>query len=426
MTQQDPAPTKRAQDTELGQTPLDASQLPAKPSEVSSEQARKQELEPTPPDTADETEIEAAQQEADQMAASVTEQVHDLSMRRKLSTFGSNVEREASQQISLLEERLDRVMEDLEGGNAEIPNNLMKLRQTMDELNPEVQLEEAQSGLGGLVAKLLGKTPGIGDALQRIAYKYQTVQTQIDQILGGLRAGRDKLLQDNIELEQLHEQVRQKDKQVRLTAYKGELLWQRLEEAIEQTEDEARKRELEALLGKVASRVQDLRMMEQVFQQFYASIRLTHDNNQELVESAKRTETVTSNTLTIGLAIQVALKRQKDVAEAVQQTQEATSELLAQNARAVREQGAEIRELNNNPVLAMEKIQSAYDDLMAAMDETEQVRMEGVRVARQNVAELKAMSEKMGERTQALKTGEGADELIEGTELPQEEDEQKS
>ena len=107
----------------------------------------------------------------------------------------------------------------LEGEGAEIPRTLIELRHTMDEINPNVLSQPTG------IAKWVGKVPGVGTVLKRIAVKYESVQTQIDHIMNGLRHGKDKLLQDNAELEQLYEQVGQAQRGVQESAYIGELLW---------------------------------------------------------------------------------------------------------------------------------------------------------------------------------------------------------
>lgn len=369
---------------------------------------------PTPPAKASPESIEAARKQALELAGTVRTEVQDITLNRRLSTFGADVEEEAGRNLDLLDGRLGGLMKQLDGENAPIAGRLVDLRRVMDELNPQVQLENAKNPTGVLrmVPKFLRKVPGIGDILADMAVKYESVQSQIDGITDGLRGGCDQLLHDNVEFEHLYRKVQQTHEKVRLVAFQGEVLWAELDRAKADVTDEAERRRIDALIGKIARRVQDLRVMEQVFQQFYASIELTTDNNLNLIDSAKRTITVTTNLLQVGLAIQVALHRQKKVAHAVQETQRYTSDLLAANAATIRQQTGEINELMNNPVLAMDKVKAAYDDLMAAMDETERVRALGVEKARTNIAEVKQMSAGLEERTDAFRSVKAAEQAM--------------
>ena len=138
------------------------------------------------------------------------------------------------------------MLSDAEGEGGEIPRSLVELRHTMDEINPHVLSQP------GKISKILGRVPAIGKVLKRIAVKYESVQTQIDAIMAGLRSGKDRLLQDNIELEQLYQQVRQSQFGIQQSAYMGELLWQKLEEGINENTDSSERQKLQAMMHRVA------------------------------------------------------------------------------------------------------------------------------------------------------------------------------
>jgi uncharacterized protein YaaN involved in tellurite resistance len=107
--------------------------------------------------------------------------------------------------------------------------------------------------------------------------------------------------------------------------------------------------------------------------------------------------------LTVGLAIQAALSRQKKVLEATKATQEYAADLLQANAAAIRQQSGEIADLHTNPVLALDKVKKAHDDLLAAIEETEVVKRKGVEKANEGIAALTEMSKTMSEKAGALR-----------------------
>ena len=80
--------------------------------------------------------------------------------------------------------------------------------------------------------------------------------------------------------------------------------------------------------------------------------------------------------------------RQKKVMEATQRTREFLGVLIAANAVAIRQHTEEIGELYNNPVIAMDKITQAHNDLMEAMDTADRLKQEGIDTARENIAKL--------------------------------------
>lgn len=331
-----------------------------------------------------------------QLAGEVHNNAGDRQVARRLSALGVREQQKASKEIGLLKTRVGTMLGQLEGEGAEIPKTLIELRHTMDEINPNVLSQP--SG----IAKWIGKAPGVGKILKRIAVKYESVQTQIDHIMNGLRHGKDKLLQDNAELEQLYEQVGQAQRGVQESAYIGELLWQKIEDKLPEATDPAERQKLQAMMHRVAMRVQDLRTMEQVNLQFFASIDMTISNNDTLCEQVDRTVMVTQSLLTVGLAIQAALASQKQIATAVKSVQESTAAMLEANAAAIGRQTAEIGEMQNNPVIALESVKKAHNSLIEAMDKMEEIRAVGTEKARAGIAELNKMSAALEPKVEAL------------------------
>jgi uncharacterized protein YaaN involved in tellurite resistance len=323
----------------------------------------------------------------------------DREFMNSLMNLGSEAQQNASRKLDLLKSKVGTLLSDLDGEGAKIPKDLVELRMMLDKINPH-KIEKR-----GFFSKLLGKVPGVGDRLKEIAIRYESVQTQIDLIVNNIREGRDTLIRDNISLEQLYDDVKAQQLAVQKNAYLGELIIAELEKRVAATTDPALKQKLEMALHAIAMRVQDLRTMEQVNMQFFVSIDLTTNNNHLLAQAVDRTLTVTTNVITVGLAIAAALANQKRTMEATKATQEYAGNILASNAAAIRQQTADIAQMYNNPVLALEKVQKSYDDLMAAMDEVEKVKRQGIDTAKQGMARLSDMSGKLAQRA-GLSTGE--------------------
>ena len=329
------------------------------------------------------------------MAGKVQAQPGDRQLSRQLGALGAREQQSAAQEINLLKTRVGTLLKEVDGEGGEIPKALVELRHQMDEINPHVLSQPGKLG------RLLGRVPGIGKVLKNIAVKYESVQTQIDAIMAGLRAGKDRLLQDNAELEQLYQQVKQAQLGIQQSAYVGELLWQKLDDALVDC-DPGERQKLQAMMHRVAMRVQDLRTMEQVNLQFFVSIDMTLQNNDTLAEQVDRTVMVTQNLLTVGLAIQAALAQQKKIAKAVKGVQETTAAMLEANAAAIGRQTVEIGEMQNNPVLALESVKKAHNTLLEALDKMDEIRQLGTEKARTGIAELNRMSAVLEPKVEAL------------------------
>ncbi len=385
-------------DTTQPSTPAEVVQEPAEaapePSETVSEPAPA--LVPTRPKGVDDAAAVQLEQQAGELALQVTTSPEDRKLARRLSALGVKDQQKASKEIGLLKTRVGTMLKQLDGDGGEIPKTLLQLRETMDEINPQVL------GQPTGISKLFGKVPGVGKVLKRIAMKYETVQSQIDNIMNGLRHGKDKLLQDNAELDQLYEQVTEAQVGVQKAAYLGELLWQKIDDQLVDADHAATRQKLQAMMHRVAMRVQDLRTMEQVNLQFFASIDMTVQNNDTLCEQVDRTVMVTQSLLTVGLSIQAALANQKQIAGAVKSVQESTAAMLEANAVSIGVQTREIGEMQNNPVIALDSVKNAYNTLVGAMDEMEMIRSAGTEKARAGIAELTKMSAALEPKVEAL------------------------
>ena len=143
--------------------------------------------------------------------------------------------------------------------------------------------------------------------------------------------------------------------------------------------------------------------MEEVQYQFFVGIEMTHANNSRLGQSVERTLALGTNVVTIGLAIQVALARQKRVLEATRRTREFLGEMIAANAVAIKRHTAEIGDVYNSPVIALEKLTQAHHDLVEAMEMAERIKQEGIETARANIARLSEMSADLQRRSRGLR-----------------------
>lgn len=367
---------------------------------------------PVPPKGIEPEDLDKIQSEVNDLSSEMLDNLGDPSLMRQVSAFGSKAQTNASTEIALLKTPMKRMMEDTD---SDLPKNLLHLRQRMDELNPHPRMEQIKkaSGWWGKIKAGIGLIPKVGDVLKEISDKYESVEAQIDAIIAGLRRGQDQLLQDNLELESLYKNVKLLDRQVMTAAYKGELLWQALEQKLAETEDPGEQRKLKMVISKVATRVQDLKVMEQVFNQFYSSINMVMDNNQNLGDAISRDITLSRPLLTIGLTLQLALQNQKETIKAVNESRAYMSDMLVQNAEAIGSQAEEIGELMNNPILHMEKVAEAYDKMLEAMDTTERIKTEGTEIARKNIGQLEGMTKELRQRVEAQ---ESAKQIDTGTE----------
>ncbi len=311
-----------------------------------------------------------------------------------MSSLGAREQAEAGTELALLRVRVgDMIGRD--GPGSEIARDLVDLRVTLLQIDPN------ELSKPGFMRRVFGFLPFVGrttppvKVLERISARYGTAASQVQVIETRLNEGRRLLARDNIELRKLYEGVESQQAPIEKKIYLGELLIRELSALLERTEDSLKQERIRNVLHDVAMRVQDLRTMQAVYSQFYVSIEMTRQNNARLAQSVERTVSMAGNVVVVGLAIQAALARQKRVLEATQATQEFLGQMLAANAASIKQHTAEIGDIYNNPVIAIDKIAQAQRDLLEAMATVDKYKDEGIRAARQNIATLARMSEEM-------------------------------
>jgi uncharacterized protein YaaN involved in tellurite resistance len=122
-----------------------------------------------------------------------------------------------------------------------------------------------------------------------------------------------------------------------------------------------------------------------------------------LGQAVERTVSLATNVITVGLAIQSALARQKRVLEATQRTREYLGNLIAANAASIKRHTEEIGDVYNNPVIAVDKIAQAHTDLIDAMNTADRLKQEGIEASRENIAKLTEMSTELDQRSRGLR-----------------------
>ena len=330
----------------------------------------------------------------------------ELEMTDNISNLGTQAQRAAGTELDLLRARVGDMLTQ-EGPSAQISEDLIDLRGALNQINPH-EIRQV-----GFMSRLLSKLPFVGNpalkALERIAIRYEPVSKQVSIIETQLREGRTMLARDNVELRMLYEQVEAQQLPIQKNSYMGELVMDQLDELLKRTEDTLKLERVRNALHDVSMRVQDLRTMEAVHTQFFVSIEMTRQNNNRLGQSVERTLALGSNVVMVCLAIQSALTRQKRVLEATQRTQEFLGNVIVANAASIRQHTQEIGDVYNNPVIAIDKITQAHNDLMEAMDMADRLKQEGIDGARENIAKLSQLSADLQERSRGLREQRGAE-----------------
>lgn len=356
---------------------------------------------PTPPKGMSEAEADKVRTEANALVKHLGEASgsKEMEVLDNMTNMGVEAQRSAAGYLDLLKGRVSTFLN--EGGpSREIADSMRDLRIALDRIDPHRSHKSVWDHFYNIFP-FFGKHNPVR-MLQKIAIRYEPVSRQVAVIETRLRDGRSCLVRDNVELRKLYEQVEAQQPAIRRNAYLGHLLMEHLTQLVQQTPDPMKRERIRAALHDVALRVQDLKTMEEVHAQYFVSIEMTRQNNNRLGQAVERTLTLSTNVVTVGLAIQSALIRQKSVMEATRRTREFLGTVVTANAAAIKAHTQEIGDLYTNPVIAIDKITQAHNDLLEAMDIADRLRQEGIQAARDNIARLSQLSAVLMQRASGL------------------------
>lgn len=278
----------------------------------------------------------------------------------QLGSLGETTQLNASRSLEVLKRPVKELMD---GKHKGISDTLIVLRGHVDELNPSKVFKKGF--ISNIAAKITGNSP-----LTKYIRKYESVQTQIDQIIGSLYQGKDQLEADTIGLRQVKESAEEKIYDLEKRIYFGQKLMELMEIEIAKPEREFERKTLEKGMVKAVSRVKNMMQMVNILQQSIASVDIIADNNEKLDEAILNAITMTSNIVTVTATLQLALKNQKTTIDAVNATNEAIGDMLRYNAKTLRSNTEETNKLLEKPAIAIEILKAAFEDTFAALENT--------------------------------------------------------
>lgn len=356
-----------------------------------------------PPKGMSADEVEQARRQARDLVRSLRDSSgsRGLAVIDELTSTGMQAQRSAGRQLELTKTRLGTFLSE-GGASKEIATGMVDLRVALNRIDPNLTRRGLWARTFGAMPFLQGRYNPVVRSLQKIALRFEPVSKQITVIEGRLREGRMLLARDNVELRKLYEDIESQQVPIERAAYVGELLMEELTQLLAELHDPRERDRVVTALHDVAMRVQDLRTMQEVHVQYFVSIELTRQNNNRLGQAVDRTVTLATNVVTVGLAIQAALIREKRVMEATQRTRQYIGELITANAATIKRHTEEIGDLYNQPVVAMDALVQAHNDLLAALDTASRLREDGIESARRNIGEIKELTTGLSDRIEGL------------------------
>ncbi|OQX11525.1 MAG: hypothetical protein BWK80_44635 [Desulfobacteraceae bacterium IS3] len=338
--------------------------------------------------------IEESKKKADEIAGRILNAPGERSFVRDAATLGEDIQAQSNRNFTLMRTSLGKVMDQMaKGEKNNIPDDLMKLRNIMDEINPYSAIEQLKKNqTAGWFSRLFGRIPAIGKILKQIAMKYESVQTQVDSIILSLEAGADKLLENTLEIEERYKNLRLLQDELKIRGWQLQIILTTLEEARAKTNDSVREMSVRKACAKIIRRLQNLKVTENAFAQFFITMNTTMDNHENLREAVLSMANLTRPVLENGLALKIAQQDERKIAEALSSSQEYLGKLMVNIAEDAMDNAALTAEVINSPLIKLQDLTKSYRILMNRMNEASQIEARMTESAKQNIRNLEQMT----------------------------------
>ncbi len=340
-----------------------------------------------------------------------TSDVHSPDFQKKVDSVSSmgddDIRRSAAVSNRLLEKPVAAMSSGPFDPTSKVANSLVQLRRMVTDLDPGRQglLHEGER-------KLLGVIP-FGNKLRGYFHKYESSQANINAIIQSLYSGQDELRKDNADIEQ--EKVNLWGTMERLQQY--DYMAKKLDAAVsdrigtlEATDPDRARVMKEDVLFYVRQKDQDILTQLAVSVQGYLALDVIRRNNTELIKGVDRATTTTVSALRTAVIVAQALANQKLVLDQITALNTTTGNLIESTSALLRTQSAEIGEQAASSTIEIEKLQTAFDNIYATMDQIDTYKVQALDSMKKTVDALSGQVQKAQSYLERAQRPDGGDE----------------
>jgi uncharacterized protein YaaN involved in tellurite resistance len=294
---------------------------------------------------------------------------------------------------------LDKPTKAMEAGifdkTSDVSTSLVQLRRTVEDLDPSRQGMFSKKHFWNLI-------PFFGNRVRDYFAKYQSAQSHLNAIIDALLRGQDELQQDNASIEQEKSNLWTTMGNLRQYAFMAQKLDTALSakiDSIQATDPDKAKTLQEDGLFYVRQKEQDLLTELAVSAQGYMALDMIRKNNLELIKGVDRATTTTVSALRTAVIVSQALADQKLVLDQITALNTTTSNMIETTSEMLKDQGTKIHEQAVSTTIDMQKLQKAFDNVYAALDEIDTYKVAALDTMQKTVD---ALGQEIGEAQKRL------------------------
>lgn len=261
------------------------------------------------------------------------------------------------------------------------------LRNVFEDLNP------AREGDLMSANKILGIIP-FGNKLQAYFRKFDSAGDQIAQLMGELRTAQDEVRRDVAAMGEMEARLWEGMGKVKEASTFAERLDQRLATEVTRLKasDPLKAEAIEQEVLFYARQANaDLLAQQAVNVNAYRQIGVLKKTGRELINGCDRMATTGMSALATAQAVARATGTQIKVMEMLKASSSAIGDLIEQSSIMLGKHVEQTGEMSSNPVVAVDKLKSAFDNTTKAIDAMDKFRSQALDNMAKNNAMLKEM-----------------------------------
>ena len=291
----------------------------------------------------------------------------------------------------------DQILGNMRTTKVEDSGELLKqLGRIMDKFDKK-DFEKSSEGFFGKLFKKGEKM------VEKLFGKYQTMGNEIDKVYVEISKYQSEMVNSTTMLESMYEENYQYYLELEKYAVAGQMKADEIKtnqlpqlETRAQEGDQIASMQVDTLRNAVElleQRVYDLEMAKMVSLQTAPQIRLLQRGNSKLIGKINSAFVTTIPIFKNGLIQAMAAKRQKLVADSMNELDRRTNEMLVRNAQNISTQSVDIAKLAGRPSIKIETIEESWNIIMKGMQETKSIEEENKRLREEGTKRLEQLQE---------------------------------
>lgn len=289
-----------------------------------------------------------------------------------------------------------KVLQDSNDPNVEV------VYKTLRDLNGEMDnLKFDPESKKGFFNKLIDKIIKSEPAKDFVA-RYKTSQEVVDKLVNKLDEYSDILHNENVTMKKEIKGLKMFEE--RLLEQKGKLLDYKsgVEERMINADDKSKALISTKTMYPLAQREADLNQLVAVVSQAQISIGAIILNNEELINSVERAKQVTVPSLAIAATLAQQLAQQKQIADAIDDLNSKTSQLMSATSTMLQQQGAQIHKQSASAMLDAKTLEESINKVSQCIQEIETFKVSAVKELQEQNARLDKILSEAKEKKEAF------------------------